>query len=68
MTPPDMPAQWALAETLVANALEEFVSLYDANNPMRMADMHRVECVCIRCVRDRAEAALFAFRRHKGGE
>lgn len=36
--------------------LRELVRSYDEANPARMGDMHRADCKCIRCFRDRAEA------------
>lgn len=39
-------------------ALGWFADEYDRMNFMRSADMHRVDCRCLRCARDNARAAL----------
>ena len=40
----------------IKQRLRGFVKEYDTAYPMRLADMHRVECICLRCQRDLNEA------------
>lgn len=47
-----------IAAPVMLAILKEFVRNYDDANPMRMADMHFQACQCIRCTRDRAQAAI----------
>lgn len=53
------PQVFAAAPQLL-EALSEVVKSYDAANPMRMGDFHKPECLCVRCVIDRARAAIAA--------
>ena len=39
-------------------ALKDVVERYDAEHPMRQADWHNLKCGCVRCLVDRARAAL----------
>lgn len=38
--------------------LRRLVGAYDKQNPARTGDYHRVDCPCLRCVRDDAEAVI----------
>jgi len=38
--------------------LQNFVDTYDRENPMRTADMHHLDCSCVRCIRDEISTIL----------